>query len=191
MDGADKRQENTLKPRKMNKRISQWMDQELGAAQQGAVIDEIIRHGSAGRTWQRYQLIGDIARGDINRVGTDLTEKISERLQAEPTVIAPRQSGRENRFVGSDARTGIWKPAGLFALAASLVVAAVVTLGPLDDSFRYGTIAAVDQTGARQSAVFAEEFNEMLAGHGEFTSSPAFNGLLARVVLVSNQTLAP
>ena len=180
-----------MKTRKMNERISQLIDQELNAGQQRSVVDEMICHESAGRTWQYYQLIGDIARGDIDRVGTDLTEKISERLQAEPTVMAPCQSVRENRIAGSDAGTGLWKPVGLLALAASLAVVAVVTLGPLDDSFRHGTIAAVDQTGSRQSVMSAEEFNEMLAGHGEFTSSSAFNGLLAHVVLVSNQTLAP
>ena len=166
------------------------MDQELNADQQRSVIDEMICDESVGRTWQRYRLIGDIARGDIDRVGTDLTEKIRERLQAEPTVMAPCQAVRGNRIAGSDAGTGIWKPVGLFALAASLAVVAVVTLGPLDDPFRQGTIAVVDQTVPGQAVMSAEEFNEMLAGHGEFTSSPAFNGLLAHVVLASNQTLA-
>ncbi len=179
-----------MKNRKMNERISQLIDQELDAGQQGSVIDEMIRHESAGRTWQRYQLIGDIARGDIDRVGTDLTERIRERLRAEPTVIAPRQSARENRIAGTVAEPGIWKPAGLFALAASLAVVAVVTLGPFDDTSRYGTVAAVDpvvdRTGSGPPVL---EFNEMLAGHGEFTSSPAFNGLLAHVVLAGNQTL--
>ncbi len=170
----------------MKIRISQLIDQELDANQQGSVIDEIIRHESAGRSWQRYQLIGDIARGDIDRVGTDLVKRVHERIQMEPTVIAPRQLIRKNRFAGSAAESGRWKPAGLFALAASLAVVAVVTLSPTDDSFRQGTVAAVDKSGAESSVL---EFNELLAGHGEFTSSPAFNGLLAHVILASNQTL--
>ncbi len=192
-----------MKNRKMNERISQLIDQELDAGQQGSVIDEMIRHESAGRTWQRYQMIGDITRGDIDRVGTDLTDRIRARLQAEPTVIALRPLTRDNRIAGSGSSgTGMWKPVGLFALAASLAVVAMITLGPIDDSARYGTVAAVDQAAAPAvdhvidqagdqtgSGPPVMEFNELLAGHGEFTASPAFNGLLAHMVLVGNQTL--
>ncbi len=177
----------------MNERISQLIDQELMPDQQVVVIDKMINHEPAGKTWQRYQLIGDIVRGEVDQVGADLTEKISARLQAEPTVIAPDRSSRENRIAGPDAGIGIWKPVGLFAMAASLAVVAVVTLGPLNDSYQVGTVAAVDQAESgqvesRHSIMHAEGFHEMLTGHGEFTSSPAFNGLLAHVVLVSNQS---
>ena len=177
-----------MKNRKMRIRISQLIDQELDANQQGPVIDEMIHHESAGRTWQRYQLIGDVVRGEVDRVGTDLTVRIRERLQMEPTVIAPRQLIRENRPAGPDAETGLWKPIGWFALAASLAVVAVITLGPTDDSFRQGTVVTVDQDESGAPVLATEELNEMLAGHGEFTSSPAFNGLLAHVILASNQT---
>ncbi len=177
----------------MNERISQLIDQELMPDQQVVVIGKMINHETAGKTWQRYQLIGDIVRGEVDQVGADLTEKISARLQAEPTVVAPDRAARENRIAGPDAGIGIWKPVGLFAMAASLAVVAVVTLDPLNDSYQVDTVAAVDQAESGQvesghSIMHAEGFHEMLTGHGEFTSSPAFNGLLAHVVLVSNQS---
>ena len=178
-----------MKTRKMNERISQLIDQELGADQQNSVIDEMIRHEPASKSWQRYQLIGDVVRGNIDRTGPDLTQRVRACLQAEPTVVAPRQLNKGKRMAGAGAETHIWKPVGLFALAASLVAVAVITLGPLDDSLRQNTIVTVDRPGSEPSVMSVPEFSEMLAGHGEFTSSPAFNGLLAHMVLVSNQAL--
>ncbi len=165
----------------MNETISQLIDRELDVDQQSSAIEKILGNDSAGRTWQSYQLIGDIMRGDVDRVGPDLADRISECIKAEPTVLIPRRPAPRNH--GAD--TAIRKPAGLFALAASVVVAVVIALGPVDDSAQRGRATTVEQPGPESSGM---EFNEMLSGHGEFTSSPAFNGLLSYMVLASSQT---
>jgi hypothetical protein len=78
----------------------------------------------------------------------------------------------------------------MFAVAASLALVAVVTLNPATKKPAQVQLASsTTEADTIQQQKFAQEFGEMLVGHGEFTASAGLNGLLAYSKLVSNQRL--
>jgi len=73
----------------MKERISTLMDGELFEDETEALLGRIKHHPEARQEWQTYHLIGDALRqpGYISR---DISVTLRERLQDEPTVLAPR-----------------------------------------------------------------------------------------------------
>lgn len=99
----------------MKETISAMMD---GGLDDGDVARTIAAIGSDKQlddAWGAYHLIGDAMRAN-RMAGFDVRERVTSRLAAEPTVLAPRRWLRPAR-----ART-----AGAVALAASVSFAAVV-----------------------------------------------------------------
>lgn len=156
----------------MNEKISALIDHRGTPRQRQAVFDHILADDGARRVWQRYHLIGCALRGEVQQTGSDLSARIRARLEREPTVLAP---------MPVRARAIPWKSAGMLALAASIAMAAVITLNPAGEEGGANRIA-----DNRHGARFEQEFGEMLAQHGEFTSSPRLNGLVVYAKLVSN-----
>ena len=75
-------------------------------------------------------------------------------------------------------------------MAASLVLVAVISLNPLDQTGSRDLDNQIsDAVDSHDSILFSEEFNEMLVEHGEFTASPGLNGLMAYAKFVSDQGL--
>jgi len=73
----------------MNERISALMDGEVDASQLSQDLARLKSSSDLRRTWDAYHLIGDALRGPISPA---LTASVSQRLAAEPTVLAPRRS---------------------------------------------------------------------------------------------------
>ena len=72
----------------MKETLSAWMDSELSAQQAGTLLPQIERDAQLRQDWDCYHLIGDTLRGVH---GADLCAGIRARLDAEPTVLAPRK----------------------------------------------------------------------------------------------------
>ena len=174
----------------MSEKISQLIDQELDSDHQKIVIDHMIKNKAACKAWQNYHLIGAIMRDEIQQSGADLSERVYSAIDAEPTVLSPNKitNVKDGKAKNSE-KSDVWKSVGLFAIAASLAIVAVVSLNPVDTQNQNDTIAANQQTESEQVAKFAQEFDEMLVEHSEFTSSSGLNGLLAYAKLVSSQPL--
>ena len=171
----------------MTEKISQLVDSELDAADRRALMDKLVGDRHAQSRWRKYHLIGCVIRDEVTVVGKDLSPEIMERLEGEPTVLAPRKPEPGKRSA-REANSEVWKSAGLFAMAASLALVAVVTLSPVQESDRSLEVAATSPVpDSGEMTQFAQEFDEMLAEHGEFTASPGLNGLIAYAKLVSNQ----
>jgi negative regulator of sigma E activity len=170
----------------MTEKISQLVDNELDPVQREKLFSQIMDNKAEIEAWKCYHLIGNVMRDEISSAGRDLSILVAEKLNSEPTVLAP-SSITESR---DSKTTDIWKSAGLFAVAASLVLVAVVSLNPLDQEGSSDRdnqiISAVDSSDTIR---FSEEFNEMLVEHGEFTASPGLNGLMAYAKFVSDQGL--
>jgi negative regulator of sigma E activity len=170
----------------MTEKISQLVDNELDPVQREKLFSQIMDNKAEIEAWKCYHLIGNVMRDEISSAGRDLSILVAEKLNSEPTVLAP-SSITESR---DSETTDIWKSAGLFAVAASLVLVAVVSLNPLDQEGSSDRdnqiISAVDSPDTIR---FSEEFNEMLVEHGEFTASPGLNGLMAYAKFVSDQGL--
>jgi sigma-E factor negative regulatory protein RseA len=74
----------------MNDRISALMDGELDEKSAAQLIEALTRDAEAVRTWRSYHLIGDAMRGGVP-LSDGFTERLAQRLAAEPTVLAPRR----------------------------------------------------------------------------------------------------
>jgi sigma-E factor negative regulatory protein RseA len=79
----------------MNDRISALMDGEVDQKSAAQLIEALTRDAEAVRTWRNYHLIGDAMRGGL-LLSEGFTERLAQRLAAEPTVLAPRRIGTES-----------------------------------------------------------------------------------------------
>jgi sigma-E factor negative regulatory protein RseA len=83
----------------MNDRISALMDGEVDEKSAARLIEALARDAEAIRTWRSYHLIGDAMRGGMLRgvfLSERFTERVAQRLAAEPTVLAPRRLRTES-----------------------------------------------------------------------------------------------
>ena len=79
----------------MNDRISALMDGEVDEKSAAQLIEALARDAEAIRTWRSYHLIGDAMRGGM-LLSERVTERVAQRLAAEPTVLAPRRMRTES-----------------------------------------------------------------------------------------------
>jgi len=169
----------------MNEKISELIDNELDPDSRELLFDNLVGAGAACTKWQRYHLIGNVIRAETSVTGKDISAEVMARIAEEPTVLAPVSRDSTPATVRSD----IIKSAAMFAMAASLVLVAVVTLRTGVNPSAGPVVADTGGNQESDALQFAQEFDEMLVGHGEFTASSSLNGLVAYANLVSNQKL--
>src|SRR3990167_7710918 len=73
----------------MKKEISALMDGELFEDEAENLFDRVKRDSDIHKDWEVYHLIGDVLR-QPEHIHCDLGAKVRERMQDEPTVLAPR-----------------------------------------------------------------------------------------------------
>lgn len=193
----------------MKETISEIVDQRLDPSGAAGEFSRIAADEEHCRVWRDYHLIGDVIRGDVRTTGPCLLGRVQAALAEEPVVVSPDrntagyapETTRKGRPGTGPSRGEVLKAAGLFSLAASIALVAVVTLVPQDHGPREAAVATrttgaapgTDAGGVAGSIhtnhSFQTEFGQMLAGHGEFTGSSGLNGLLSYAKLVSNQPL--
>ena len=98
----------------MKERISAWMDGELDERAAGEAMESLRRDGEASDAWRSYHLISDAMR-DRRGLAAGCAPRVRERLEAEPTVLAPQP--KPERQIAS------------YAWAAAAGVAAVSLVG--------------------------------------------------------------
>jgi sigma-E factor negative regulatory protein RseA len=80
----------------MKETISALMDGELDGREAGRAIDALHGGGDARETWRAYHLISDAMR-DTRLLSAGFAARVAARLDAEPTVLAPRRLRPEGR----------------------------------------------------------------------------------------------
>ena len=180
----------------MKDTVSEIIDQRVGPGELGDEINRVSSDRKACTKWRNYHLIGDVIRGEVNATGDCLMDRISMAVEGEPTVLAP-VAKKEKLSANTDAL----KSAGMFAVAASLALIAVLTVRPETGDVEGGAVIANSSTdqpspspaaltaSAAQQQSFESEFGQMLVEHGEFTATPGLNGLIAYAKMVSNENL--
>jgi sigma-E factor negative regulatory protein RseA len=73
----------------MKDRLSALMDGELDDKSAAEVIQAFGTDHEAARTWRTYQVISDAMR-ESRLLSADFAARLSTRLAAERTVLAPR-----------------------------------------------------------------------------------------------------
>jgi negative regulator of sigma E activity len=109
--------------------ISALMDGEAESTRVHSLC-QALKDDESCECWSTYHLIGDVLRGE-RMVRDGFTERLAERLAAEPTVLAPGASPRAERGA---TRVSTWpdqvraRP-WYYGMAAAAAVAAVGVVG--------------------------------------------------------------
>ena len=141
----------------MKQEISALMDGEVFEDQSDALLDKLKRHHDHQRDWATYHLIGDALR-QPDQVCKSFGRNFHERLQAEPTVIAPqnRTSRRIRQFALSAA-------ASVMALALVAWLSLQVGREPAPQ------IAAVQVQQGNAAMPVSTQASDYLMAHQEFS----------------------
>ena len=122
-----------------------------------------LRSSAAVETWVCYHVIGDALRGQLKPIG-GFADRFSQRLAAEPTVLAPRP-----------------RPApAAVALAIAATVAAVSVVGWVAlKTMPVGTevVATAQQASMVRPADRRPVVNEYLLAHQEYSPATAIAGV--------------
>jgi sigma-E factor negative regulatory protein RseA len=143
----------------MKQEISALMDGEMFEDQADTFLDKLKRHPEMQQDWENYHLIGDALR-QPDHICKSFGNSFHERLQAEPTVIAPykRTSQRVRNFA-------------LSAVASVMALALVAWLSLQVGSEPAPQVATaqLQQNSAIRPA--SAQANDYLMAHQEFSPS--------------------
>ncbi len=196
----------------MKETISDMIDQRPDWGDESAELTRIAGDPDGCRVWRNYHLIGAVIRGEVKGAGPCLVDRVQLALKSEPEIQYSRfginrwgsspDLAARSRFVVSSMSSKVLPAAGLFSLAASMMLFAVISFVPRPDLPERASLAsrAVEaDSGVTTSSTIPEaglsepfqaEFGQMLTGHGEFAGTPTLNGLAAYAKFVMNQPLA-
>jgi sigma-E factor negative regulatory protein RseA len=162
----------------MNEKISALMDGELEGKAAAEALALVEGDEQAAEAWRLYHLLSD-AMHEQSLLSTDFTRRVSERLAAEPRILAPgRLPGRT--------------PAQRFAYAAAASGAAVALVGWL--AFAPPRPAQAPIAKAEPSvppaigtAALPEAANDYLLAHQGFSPRVSLQGMAPYVRTVAER----
>lgn len=160
----------------MRQQISILMDGELFDDEADAFLGKLKRNPDICEEWQVYHLIGDVLRQPDNAC-CNISTALRERLQAEPTVIAPRaQTSRNARWFALSA-------------AASVMGLSMVAWMSVQVGSEPAPKIAMQQSTALRPASFSgnKGLNNYLLAHQEFSPSADMQGAASYIRTVTNQ----
>ena len=158
----------------MKQEISALMDSELFEDESESLLDRIDHGSGAHQDWEVYHLIGDVLR-QPDHIHCDLSAKVRERMQDEPTVLAPRGHAVKQKI-----RT--------VALSAAASLAAVGVVAWMSQQISSEAIPqmAMQQNALRPAnAQIRPKSNDYLIAHQEFSPSTDMNGGASYIRMVS------
>jgi sigma-E factor negative regulatory protein RseA len=172
----------------MKDRISQLMDGELDERSAADTIKACGRGGEALETWRTYHLISDAMR-DSRVLSAGFSLRVAERLEAEPTVLAPQRRRAESRA---------WFAASVAASFAAVALVGWLAFAPQPGGgpqMAQQTPAAVVQAELAQAQPVLvpppSSANDYLLAHQGFSPRVSFQGMAPYVRSVSEQARGP
>ncbi len=162
-------------------RISAFMDGELEDHEATGQVRRLKEDPELRAAWETYHLIGDAMRGEAG-YASGLAVKISARLVAEPTVLAPRPRMQLRNV----------RRLALSAAASIGGVALVAWLALFDNPFVPQQNLAVNLAAPGAQTQLAATpangaVNDYLLAHQQFSPSTAMQGVASYVRTVSGQ----
>jgi sigma-E factor negative regulatory protein RseA len=168
-------------------KISQLMDGELDGQECEPHIRRLAAQPDLARRWDQYHLIRDVLRSETG-TRVDLVASVRARLEAEPTILAPRRRMQE-----MTAR---------YALPVAAAVAGIV-IGGMWNAQTQGTAPVVAEASTQAVASRAVapnpkatllppiapqasgQVNEYILAHQEFSPTSAMQGAASYVRTLS------
>jgi sigma-E factor negative regulatory protein RseA len=162
-------------------RISAFMDGELEDHEAAAQVRRLKENPELRAAWETYHLVGDAMRGEAG-YPSGLGARISAKLAAEPTVLAPRPRMHSRNV----------RRVALSAAASIGGVALVAWLALFDNPFLPQQNLAVNQAPMGSQTQMAAtpangSVNDYLLAHQQFSPSTAMQGVASYVRTVSGQ----
>ena len=157
----------------MKQEISALMDGELFDDDAEAILDKLKRNPDTHDEWRTYHLISDVLR-QSDHVHANINIAIRERLQAEPTVFAPRSRASHN--------------ARLFALSAAASIMALTLVAWLSVQVGSETtpqIAMQQSNSVHSASLPTNGLDDYLMAHQEFSPGLDVYGMTAYVHTVA------
>ena len=158
----------------MKEKISALMDGELEGRAAEEAVESLRGEGEALESWRMYHLISDGMR-DTRLLSAGFTARVSQRLAAEPTILAPgRLPGRT--------------PAQRFAYAAVATAAAVglvswLAFGPQPQAPREQMAKETPITPV--TVQLTSSANDYLLAHQGFSPRVSLQGMVPYVRTVA------
>jgi sigma-E factor negative regulatory protein RseA len=163
--------------------ISALMDGELSADEARRQIVSLKDDAALRSRWDEFHLIGDALRGE-SLLSPRFGESLSERLAAEPTILAPRRLRSPMKRVTTYAMSAAASLAAaalvawvaLAPPAPTMVVQPVPVSSPIKPAEAPPALANVSSEG---------RMNEYILAHQGFSPSTAIQGLAPYIRSVS------
>ena len=166
-------------------KISQLMDGELEEQECGLHLRRLAQDAQLARSWSTFHLIRDALRDEAS-CSYDLAERVRQRLEKEPTVIAPhtRLAARLARYT--------------MPMAAAVAGVAVVGWLALSQIESVGWVTAENKSEQVQKppapppavpiiASANGQMNDYLLAHQEYSPITAIQGVAPYIRTVSNR----
>jgi sigma-E factor negative regulatory protein RseA len=160
----------------MKQEISALMDGEMFEDQADVFLDKLKRHPETQQDWENYHLIGDALR-QPDHICKSFGKSFHERLQAEPTVIAPynnRASQRTRNFA-------------LSAVASVMALALVAWLSMQVGNEPAPQVASVQQDNISAIRPASVQIDDYLMAHQEFSPSADVHGAASYIHAVAGR----
>lgn len=157
--------------------LSAVLDGETGRTESGAFLTAMRQDERLRRSWSEYHLIGDLMRG-VGPAPDGFMTRFSERLAAEPTVLAPQRHIWPQRLVvASLASLAVWGAVSLTGLMPTQTPeSAPIASAPANPGFQQATLVAPVEYDSAQLAPY-------VVAHQEFAPSavatPGFEPVVA------------
>jgi sigma-E factor negative regulatory protein RseA len=168
----------------MKDRISQLMDGELDDRSADDTIKACGQGAEALETWRMYHLISDAMR-DSRVLSAGFSLRVAQRLEAEPTVLAPQPRSR------AESRT--WFAASVAASFAAIGLVGWLAFAPqqVDAPAPVAQAPVMKPQEAQAMVPLPSATNDYLLAHQGFSPRVSFQGMAPYVISVSDQTRGP
>ena len=158
----------------MKNNISALMDGELFEDEAENLLDGLKRDSEAHRDWAAYHLIGDVLR-QPDYIHRDISARVRESMQNEPTVLAPRSRGLTQKV----------RNIALSAVASVMALGVVVWMS-VQITPETNPQLAMQQGNLRPASLkMQSKSNDYLMAHQEFSPSNDMNGGASYIRTVS------
>jgi sigma-E factor negative regulatory protein RseA len=161
----------------MKQHISMLMDGELFDDEATALLDKLRRDPDGNDDWSVYHLISDSLR-QPDHVHADISAVMHERLQDEPTVLAPHaRASHRARWFAVSAAASVLALAVVVWLSAQVAPEAVpqIAMQQIDNNMRPAKLS------------IRRDMNDYLMAHQEFSPATNVQGATAYMRTVAEQ----
>lgn len=175
-------------------KISALIDNALSEHELDGTIKTASKLSDCAETASRYQLIGNALRAEsIDLDMQDLASAVHDRLQYEPTVLAPKKKSKIPKWVQPAVGGAIAASVGLLAINLLVVdnnanVGEPFTGSPVASVERMQPVMPVNnksETWRKIDPELQAKLDQYLVDHNEFSTPAATGGLMPYSTLVS------